>query len=106
MDYPIAGADPMRFIPANKMAAWQWLGFAVIAFFVFLVYFPSLMHVPRADQIMYLGEVAKQDSFWQLAINDYDLNRHRTIAPGDELLSDTVLISPAALLPLRTACST
>ncbi len=70
----------------KKILQWQWLGFAVIACFVLLAYYPSLMHVARGDQMMYLGEVAPFNGFKELAIDTYDLNRHRTIAPGDELL--------------------
>ena len=70
----------------HQILQWQWLGFAVIAFFVTFVYYPSLMHVARADQMMYLGEVAPFQGFKAQVIDTYDLNRHRTIAPGDELL--------------------
>lgn len=70
----------------KQILQWQWLGFAAIAFVVLLVYYPSLMHVSRGDQVMYLGEVANLKGFKALAVDTYDLNRHRTIAPGDELL--------------------
>lgn len=62
------------------------IAFAAIAFFVLLVYSPSLMHVPRADQIMYLAEVAHKSSWWDLTAGCVDLNRHRQFNPGDELL--------------------
>ncbi len=70
----------------NSALAWQWISFAVIASLVWLVYAPSLMHVARADQIMYLAEVGHKHSLWDLTIGSMDLNRHRLFGPGDEIL--------------------
>ncbi len=69
-----------------KQAGGQWLGFAAIAFFVLVAYAPSFMHGPRSDQIMYLAEVAPKKTLWDLTIGSIDLNRHRQITPGDEIL--------------------
>ena len=71
---------------AQNNPSWQWLGFAAIAFFVLIVYSPSLMHAPRADQIMYLTEVGHKKTLWDLTIGCLDLNRHRQFNPGDEVL--------------------
>jgi len=62
------------------------IAFAAIAFFVLLAYSPSFMHVPRADQIMYLSEVAGKKTWWDLTVGSMDLNRHRAFNPGDEIL--------------------
>jgi hypothetical protein len=50
--------------------------------FVFLVslvvlwaYYPSLQHIPKHDQILYLASVAGKDDFLSLAFGNYALNR-------------------------------
>lgn len=73
-------------INTKDQNAWQWIGFAVIAFFVVLVYAPSLMHVPRSDQLMYFIEIGARSSWQDLVFGAFDLNRHRVFAPGDEIL--------------------
>ncbi len=70
----------------DKKIFYQWVSFAFIALGVLLVYFPSLTHVPRSDQIIYLSEVAHLKGFKALVLDTYDLNRHRKLAPGDQLL--------------------
>lgn len=65
---------------------WQWSGFVIIASLVFWAYAPSLFHIPRADQLMYLAEVGHKNDFWSLTFGSYDLNRHRQFGPGDEIL--------------------
>ena len=77
--------------PISKMWGLQIIGFALIALGVMLVYYPSLMHCARADQVTYLAEVANRQSWWDLAINTYNLNRHRMFCPGDELLFRPVI---------------
>ncbi len=64
----------------------QWLGFSLIAFAVLWAYSPSLLHIPRGDQIGYLAEVMHKNNLWDLTVGSYDLNRHRHFAPGDQLL--------------------
>lgn len=73
-------------IVKNDAQAWHWISFAMIAASVWIVYAPSLMHVARADQIMYFAEVAHRSSLWDLTVGSMDLNRHRVFNPGDELL--------------------
>ena len=70
----------------KKEDAYRWLAFSIIALAVLIVYFPSLFYPPRADQVIYLSETSNQHHAWDLIVGDYDHNRHRTIAPGDELL--------------------
>ena len=71
----------------------RWLAFSCIALAVFIFYFPSLFYPPRADQVIYLSETAHvQQHPWDLIIDYYDWNRHRTIAPGDELLFRPLLL--------------
>ncbi len=81
----------MSFKIHQDTVAWQWLGFAVIAFFVAIAYAPSLMHVPRGDQLMYFGDVSHKRTLWDLTIGSLDLNRHRTFNPGDEILFRPVM---------------
>lgn len=53
----------MRKVSFNDPLVVQWLGFAAIAFAVLFVYAPSLMHIPRADQIVYLAEMMDKHHF-------------------------------------------
>ena len=64
----------------------RWLAFGFIALAVLAFYSPSLSFPPRADQVIYLAETANNQHPLGLIIGSYDHNRHRTIAPGDELL--------------------
>lgn len=64
----------------------RWLGFCFIALAVLFFYLPSLLFPPRADQVIYLSETATIQKPLDLIFGSYDHNRHRTIAPGDELL--------------------
>ena len=65
----------------------RWLAFGLIALAVLIFYFPSLYFPPRADQVIYLSETSGLGQRpWDLIVGCYDHNRHRTIAPGDELL--------------------
>ncbi|MBF0620023.1 MAG: hypothetical protein HQL19_07640 [Candidatus Omnitrophica bacterium] len=61
-----------------------------LAFFVFLtvcVYFPSLKHAPKHDQIAYLAEMAGRGSAWDKTFGAYSLNRDRQfMSKHDELL--------------------
>ncbi len=70
----------------NDNHVWLWLGFTVIMFVVLSAYAPSFLHVARSDQVNYLAEVADRQSWFSLAIQTYDLNRHRLITPGDDML--------------------
>jgi hypothetical protein len=63
----------------------RWLAFGLIALAVLTFYFPSLYYPPRADQVIYLSQTAGKRPV-DLIFGCYDYNRHRTIAPGDELL--------------------
>ena len=64
----------------------RWLAFTIIALAVLIFYFPSLYYPPRADQVIYLSETSNIKDPSGLILGCYDHNRHRTIAPGDELL--------------------
>ena len=64
----------------------KWIGFTFIALCVLLAYAPSLMQLPRGDQVHYLAEVAGKHSLWDLTIGCIDLNRHRLISAGDQVL--------------------
>jgi len=64
----------------------RWLAFSLIALAVFIFYFQVFSHPPRADQVVYLAETSNKQNPLDLIFGCYDLNRHRTIAPGDELL--------------------
>ncbi len=50
----------------------------------FIVYFPSFFHAARADQLVYLTEVAEYRSFPELVGNTYSYTRQRQFNKGDE----------------------
>ncbi|MDE2028408.1 MAG: hypothetical protein KGJ11_07695, partial [Candidatus Omnitrophica bacterium] len=70
----------------TKNDALRWLSFSLIALAVLVCYYPSLYYPPRADQVIYLSETSGLHKPWDLIFGCYNHNRHRTIAPGDELL--------------------
>lgn len=70
----------------SKETIYQVLGFALIALATVIAYAPSLLHCPRADQITYFAEVGNRESWVDLAVHTYNLNRQRQFCPGDELL--------------------
>ncbi len=76
----------MRQISFHDPLVKQWIGFSLIALAVLIAYSPSLLHIPRGDQIGYLAEVRDKHSLWDLTVGSYDLNRQRQFAPGDQLL--------------------
>ncbi len=60
----------------------------VLAIFLALaawVYWPSLGHVVRADQVSYLADVSADDRPLSLIFGRYDFNRTRIFSPGDEI---------------------
>ena len=64
----------------------RWLAFGIIALAVLVFYFPVLFYPPRSDQVIYLAQTAHQQHPLDLILGNYDYNRHRIFAPGDELL--------------------
>lgn len=86
-------------IRLSKMNLYQLLGFMFIMIPVLWVYGPALFHCARADQMVYLAEVADKTSFNDLVFNTYNLNRHRMFSPGDEILFRPLLY---VLLGLET----
>lgn len=62
------------------------LFFALICILNLIVYWPSLKHVPRSDQIAYLSTVADQKDWQTLAIKDMGLNRGTKLSSGDTWL--------------------
>lgn len=70
----------------QKILHYQCLFFAIIAIFNLLIYFPSFLHVARADQIAYLLRMADTHDWFSLAIKSYAYNRSGAFASGDELL--------------------
>ncbi len=71
---------------AHLKSLLQGLGFLLIVVYTGWAYWPSLLDIPRGDQLVYLAEVSPQKDWGALAVSDYDLNRHRTFNPGDEIL--------------------
>lgn len=64
--------------------------FFLIVLLNIVVYFPSLFHVARGDQITYLAEIATKN-IWETTLGNYDYNRTRIFCPGDEILFRPVL---------------
>ena len=62
------------------------MSFLVIAALTLLVYYPSLWHAPRSDQIVYFFVTAPWHDWSRLTIPCYDLNRWGIFAAGDEKL--------------------
>jgi len=63
----------------------------LVAAAVFFTYPPSLEHMPRADQVWYLMDVAQDTTFFDLVAHSYSFNRTRHVAPGDTDLFRPVL---------------
>ena len=59
---------------------------AVILCVTLLCYLPSLLHVPRSDQIAYFADVANKKDLYSLTIGSFDLNRASQFNRGDEFL--------------------
>jgi hypothetical protein len=68
------------------MSQKRLLGFLVIAIFTILVYYPSLWHVARSDQIVYFFVTANKHDWASLALSCFDINRWGIYAPGDQKL--------------------
>lgn len=77
----------------SQKNVFQWLGFAFISFVVLIAYSPSLKHIPRSDQAVYFANVARQNTWFELAIMNYDYSRNRVYGPGDEQLFRPVVFA-------------
>ena len=69
-----------------SMRCWQWVSFFFVAVLTGIVYYPALFHMPRADHLLYLAEMAGKTDWFTLAIRSYDFTRSRSFAPGDDIL--------------------
>jgi hypothetical protein len=58
----------------------------IVGFVAFWAYLPTLQHVPKHDQIMYLASVAGKEDFSSLAFGAYALNRTVSFAVLDPLV--------------------
>ena len=58
---------------------------------IFIIYFPSINHVHRADQWNYLLDTIGERDFLRLVQNTYSYSRTRIIGPGDTALFRPVL---------------
>jgi len=65
---------------------WTCILFGIIAAVNLFVYFPSFKHIPRADHIFYLADMAYKHDWYSLAIRSFDWSRSRTFAVGDSLI--------------------
>ncbi len=68
------------------MSQQRLIGFLVIAAFTILVYFPSLWHGPRSDQIVYFYVTDNKHDLSSLTLSCFSLNRWGIFAPGDDKL--------------------
>lgn len=64
----------------------KFFGFLMISILTLLVYFPSFYHMPRADHVFYLADMADKHDWVSLAIKSYDFSRSRSFAAGDGTL--------------------
>src|SRR5262245_5697457 len=60
---------------------------------IWIAYWPSLEHVPRADQWAYLIDTRECNTFGELWIASYSYNRVRAVGPGDTDLFRPVLFT-------------
>jgi len=72
-------------------------GFLLIAGATVAVYYPSFWHMPRADHLVYLADMAGKHDWFSLAIKSYDFTRLRTFAVGDG-----IIFRPCAIFFLGT----
>lgn len=63
-----------------------WGALIAVLILNIVIYFPSIKHIPRSDQLAYLAEVSQLSRFKELAFDSYDLSRSREIIKGDYLL--------------------
>jgi len=58
----------------------------ILIIFIGIVYWPSLYHIARADQIAYLADMQLRDSdYLSVAVKSYDFTRSRLFVQGDYL---------------------
>ncbi len=84
----------LEFIPPG---AFPVLLFSLIILGNLLVYSPAFYHVPRADHMFYLADMAGKNDWMSLAIRSFDFSRSRSFAPGDGLI-----FRPGAMFLLGT----
>ena len=70
----------ISFPPLDRL---KIFGFLLIAVINIIAYSPSFQHLPRADHIFYLADMAGKNDWWTLAVKSYDFTRTRTFAAGD-----------------------
>ena len=66
-------------------------GAVLLAVLIAAVYWPSLYHVARGDQINYLAELSSRHGFVQTVLGTLDINRTRVFGAGDEIAFRPVL---------------
>lgn len=62
------------------------VGFFIISLCVLFAYSPSLLHLPRSDQVIHLRHFALQQTLPELTLSNYDLNRKPQFSTGDSIL--------------------
>jgi len=65
---------------------WKIIIFTGIAAFNIIIYYPSLFHIPRADQWCYLADTSDYEDLSSLVTRFYSYNRVRLFNPGDSIL--------------------
>ncbi len=73
------------------------MSFGVIFIVNCVVFYPSLFHFARSDQMIYLNETARIDNLPDLIEYSYSYPRHRTMAKGDNFLFRPILFTFIAL---------
>jgi hypothetical protein len=63
----------------------QTLYFGILSLLTFVLYFPSIFELPRADHLAYLADQSHK-GFFNLTFGSYNLNRIREFISGDEIL--------------------
>jgi hypothetical protein len=83
--------------PFSRKLWIEFIPISVLFLLLWFAYYPSLGHMPRADQGNYLADTIDDTDFYSTLRHTYSYNRTRITAPGDVALFRPVLFTFLAL---------
>jgi hypothetical protein len=83
--------------PFSRKLWIEFIPISVLFLLLWFAYYPSLAHMPRADQGNYLADTIDDTDFYSTLRHTYSYNRTRITAPGDVALFRPVLFGFLAL---------
>lgn len=83
-----------RVLRGDRLADLVFAGLLLLLLWV--VYAPSLSHMPRADQWYFLIDTIDQHKFWDIFAHNYSYSRTRKVMPGDAELYRPLLFAVLA----------